>query len=247
MMGLGTQGFVSGNFRSAILGSTPTWGYLGEEGPDSWARLSSEFSSCALGNQQSPIDLLATAKAGPLNLEIDYGATPLKILHNSHTIQINVEVGHSLRLEGVKFELLQFHFHHPSEHHLNGQIYPLEVHFVHQSPTGALAVLGVFLEVGSDTSEYTKIWGHLPTIVKSETLIPGVTLDLARLLPTDSALYRYYGSLTTPPCSESVQWLIFETGIAISAEQVHQFAQIFPRNARPLQALNKRKILRSQT
>ncbi|MDJ0636116.1 MAG: carbonic anhydrase [Xenococcaceae cyanobacterium MO_188.B29] len=221
------------------------WGYGQEDGPQLWGELSPDFSVCQMGQQQSPIDLrgaIATELAEP---EITYREIPLKILNNGHTIQVNTEWGNRLILDGQDFELLQFHFHHPSEHMRESQIYAMELHFVHRNAKGEFAVLGVLLQEGKENETLQSIWDVIPTEAGEEQTIDKVKINIAQLLPAQRTTYRYFGSLTTPPCSELVYWVIFEQPIEISKQQVEQFAQIFPWNARPIQSLNRRFLLKS--
>lgn len=241
-MGLGTT-----SLRGAIAGeSGSTWGYIGEGNPENWGNLSSTYSACKAGLEQSPIDLAGGIGAEVPNLEIKYNAIPLKILNNGHTIQVNASPGNSIMLEGEEYSLLQFHFHHPSEHTVDGKEYPMEVHFVHQNAKGELAVLGVFFTEGQENRAFMPVWKAMPTEKTSEQSIRDVQVNLTQMLPSDRDSYRYFGSLTTPPCSEIVRWIVFETPLELSSTQIEQFRQIFPLNARPTQPLNRRYLLRSQ-
>ena len=218
------------------------WKYTGEGGPENWGEVSPDYAVCQAGVQQSPVDLAQPISATLSDLQIDSQPVNLRILHNGHTIRLNTEPGNTLTLDGSKFELVQFHFHLPSEHTVKGEPYPMEVHFVHQGETG-FAVLGVFFKEGKENIALKEIWDAMPTQKQPESLIPGVTIEIASLLPPNRSTYRYFGSLTTPPCSEVVRWVVFEEPIEISREQIEQFRQIFPLNARPIQSLNRRFLL----
>jgi carbonic anhydrase len=221
------------------------WGYIGEDDPQHWGEISPDFQRCQIGHQQSPINLGEIAATEAEALKISYQATPLKILNNGHTIQVNYQPGSFIIFKGEKFELLQFHFHHPSEHQINGQPTDLEVHFVHRSDQGKLAVLGVLAQVGSLNASLKPIWQVLPQKVQAETAIKNVMIDANEILPSDRHFYEYSGSLTTPPCSEGVLWLVMAKAINLSADQIDQFASIFSLNARPVQPLDGRQVLRS--
>ena len=227
---------------SALAEGAAHWTYEGHEGPEHWAELSPDFKSCELGVQQSPIDL-----AGPVPAKIGVVApafkpVPLVVLNNGHTIQVNCAPGGGSEIAGTRYELLQFHFHHPSEHLLNGKAFAMELHFVHKSAEGNLAVLGVLIRPGAENATLAPVWKAMPS-EKGEPVNAGVTVDPSALLPKDHTYFRYYGSLTTPPCSEGVLWTVFAQPIEASAAQIRAFGDLFPMNARPAQSLNHRFLL----
>jgi carbonic anhydrase len=226
-------------------GSAPHWGYEGENGPANWSELSPNFRSCSLGAEQTPIDLKGaiSAKSGPV--DIAYRRVPLTILNNGHTIQVNTPPGSKLRISGTTYELLQFHFHHPSEHLLAGKHFDMEIHFVHKAANGALAVVGVFIKPGATNSALAPIWAAMPAHEAEPGLVADVTINPAQLLPKVHDYFRYMGSLTTPPCSEGLTWTMFRTPIQASTAQIQKFAALFPLNARPTQPLNRRFLLQS--
>ena len=252
-LSIGTVGvtaiYLGWNFRDLVLGSKqekkPSWGYIGKKGPKNWSKLSPEFSSCELGTVQSPINIESPIKANLTRLEFNYQSSPLGIINNGHTIQVNYQRGSLLRLDGELYELVQFHFHHPSEHKVNDQSFPMELHLVHKSPKGSLAVVGVFLKQGKANKTLESIWEVLPEKQGKEQKISNVEINASELLPIDQEFYRYYGSLTTPPCSEKVHWIVYQKPIEISTAQVQKFSKLFPLNARPVQKLNRRFLLRS--
>lgn len=239
------------NFRDLVLASKKeqkikaNWGYIGEKGPESWGKLSPEFSSCELGTAQSPINIESPIEAKLNQLEFDYQSSPLRIINNGHTIQVNYQSGSVLKLDGESYELVQFHFHHPSEHKVNDQNFPMELHLVHQNEKGSLAVVGVFLKQGKANKALETIWKALPEKQGKEQIIPNIEINASELLPTDQEFYRYYGSLTTPPCSEKVNWIVYQKPIEVSIAQVQKFSKLFPINARPVQNLNRRFLLSS--
>jgi carbonic anhydrase len=220
------------------------WGYTGAGSPENWGNLSSEYEVCKLGSSQSPIDLDMAADAHLGEITTAYKPVPLKILNNGHTIQINYAPGSSMTIGDDTYKLLQFHFHHPSEHHVQGSAYPMEMHLVHQNEAGDLAVLGVLIEAGEANSDLQAIWDTMPTEAGSEKAVD-MMVDVNKLLPCDLDSYRYYGSLTTPPCSEGVRWIVLQKPIAVSQAQIDQFNQVIAMNARPVQALNKRFLLQA--
>lgn len=224
-------------------GAPPHWGYTGADGPAHWGELSADFRTCAIGTQQTPINLTDAIKAQLGATRIDYRPIPLRVINNGHTIQVNTPPGNRLQIADKTYELRQFHFHHPSEHLLAGKAFDLECHFVHQAADGALAVVGVFIRPGRVNASLTPIWQAMPTEPGPERVVPGVTVDTADLLPKHRVYYRYFGSLTTPPCSEGITWTVFRTPVHASQEQIRRFAALFPLNARPVQPLNRRFLL----
>ena len=221
------------------------WGYEGKQGPEHWGELDAGYGTCSAGTQQSPIDLSGSVQANLADVPVSYWAMPLKILNNGHTVQCNAAPGSHILVEGVRYDLLQFHFHHPSEHAIEGKRFDMEVHFVHRSEAGALSVLGVMIASGTANEALGPVFDAMPMQEAKEREIEGVTIEPARILPRNRSLFRYFGSLTTPPCSEGVNWLVLKTPVEASPEQIGKFAQAFPGNARPLQELHRRFILHS--
>jgi carbonic anhydrase len=220
------------------------WGYVGEHGPANWSHLSPDNQACATGQAQAPIDLRAPATGVADSVKRDYQTMPLKLIHNGHTIQVNAAPGSGCTIEGERFELLQFHFHHPSEHLLSGEATTIEIHFVHRNLAGQLGVLGVFLDAETKPlAALEPIWAALPGNAGPERAVAGVTITPERLFPASNSHFRYQGSLTTPPCSEGVAWVVYATPVEISRAQAAKFAKLFPNNARPVQPLNRRDLL----
>ncbi|HVI50756.1 MAG TPA: carbonic anhydrase family protein [Candidatus Sulfotelmatobacter sp.] len=220
----------------------PHWDYEGEGGPEKWGQLSSEYGACGLGREQSPINLDQPVSALLKAPALHWQAMPLEVVNNGHTIQVNCPKGSSLELDGTAYDLIQYHFHHPSEHTLAGTAFDMEVHFVHRAANGGLAVLGIMITKGEANSTLETVWRILPEKA-GETAKADVQLLPSALIPADSATYRYAGSLTTPPCSEIVSWVVYRKPVTASAEQIAKFAKLFPNNARPVQPLNRRKLL----
>ena len=219
------------------------WGYTGEGSPENWGDLSSTYTACKTGLQQSPIDLHSAIDADLAAVDVDYKSIPLTVLNNGHTIQVNATTGNKIKLDDEEFELLQFHFHHPSEHTVDGTPYPMELHFVNANSKGELAVLGVFLQEGAENTALKPIWDVMPQRKGQPKEISGVKVDISELLPSNREMYRYFGSLTTPPCSEIVKWIVYQEPIQVSSVQIDRFRKIFPLNARPVQLLARRFIL----
>ncbi len=221
------------------------WGYDGDEGPAFWAALSPEYSLCADGSAQSPVDIRDASALDLVDIEFHYSDTPGTVVNNGHTIQVDVAAGSHIVYNGITYDLLQFHFHAPSEHTIDGEAAPMEVHFVHRdSNSGALAVVGILLAEGEAANEaYAAVFAAMPAEA-GEPRALAAPLALDALLPHTRAFYTYQGSLTTPPCSEIVRWLLLDTPLELSAEQIAAFTDIFAGNARPVQPLGKRDLLR---
>jgi len=227
------------------------WGYETHDGPAVWAELSPDYALCAEGQEQSPIDLSEAKFAEPPKLAKDYKAASLKIIRqehvvdvidNGHTIQVNYDAGSTLQVGEQIYTLQQFHFHAPSEHTIGGRHLPMEVHLVHQSSAGELAVVGLLVAEGAYNAAFEPIWRNLPDEPGEEVHLEHVQVDVDDLLPANRETYRYRGSLTTPPCSEGVSWLVAAETIELSAEQISQFTSIISANNRPVQRLGARTI-----
>ena len=218
------------------------WGYDANIAPDRWGLLDPAYSVCSVGKKQSPVDLV-NAEQRPLpEIEFDYKTSAINIVNSGHSIQINVDPGSSIAVERVRYQLVQFHFHHRSEHTIAGQQQPMELHFVHSNNKDELAVVGVFLIEGQANAALAPVWQNLPEQPTPEKTLPG-TVDLDALLPQRRTTWRYSGSLTTPPCSEGVSWFVMTDGVEVSAEQIAKFSAIYPNNFRPVQPLNGRKLV----
>lgn len=220
--------------------SAPHWTYSGEAGPDHWGDLDPAFSACKAGRAQSPIDLKWKKPKGQHSLHTEYQSSPLKIIDNGHTIQVNFAPGSHAKIGGHKYDLAQVHFHATSEHLVSSKSFPLEAHLVHKDKNGKLAVIGVFFTEGAPHPTLAKIWSNLPKDKGKEIAIDGAELDPNTLLPASRTHYNYKGSLTTPPCSEGVNWNVLNTPLEASAEQISTFQQLYGGNNRPVQPLHKR-------
>lgn len=227
---------------AAAVNAKPHWAYEGAVGPAAWGTLSEEYAVCSTGMSQSPIDIKKYQPIGLEDIAFNYQPEGMKVKNNGHTIQANVDAGSTITLDNVTYNLLQFHFHTPSEHTLLGRALPMEMHLVHKDAEGNLAVVGVLINVGAANANYSEIWKHMPAVADEEQPVPA-PLDPVTLLPKDRRAYRYSGSLTTPPCSEGVNWLLLANPIQMSAEQIAAFKMLFPLNARPVQPLHDRPVL----
>ncbi len=220
------------------------WGYVGDGAPERWAELSPENAQCGIGTRQSPIDIREGIRVDLEKINFDYRPSNFSVLDNGHTIQLNVAPGNALQVMGRRFELLQFHFHRPSEERINGRQYDMDAHLVHKDADGKLGVVAVLLERGRDQALIQTIWNNLP-LEKGQALAAPGLLDLNQLLPEDRSYFTYMGSLTTPPCSEGVLWMVMRTPVQLSANQIAIFARLYPMNARPIQSGSGRLIKES--
>lgn len=229
----------------------PVWHYEGHAGPAKWGSLSPKFTACGEGRRQSPIDITKPARGATSPLKTKFPPAELRIAHhqhiadainNGHTIQINYPGGDTLALGDEAYELVQYHFHNESEHTVAGKHFPMEMHLVHKSADGRLAVVGVLIAEGAHNTAFDPVWANLPKVKGVETHLPAVKVDVDALLPAARTSYRYDGSLTTPPCSEVVKWIVMTTPIQLSKEQIGAFTALIRDNNRPVQPLNGRPV-----
>jgi carbonic anhydrase len=220
------------------------WSYGGEGGPEAWGQLKPEFATCATGSRQSPIDIRSGVKVDLEPIQFDYRPTGFSVVDNGHTIQVNLGGGNSIEVQGRRFDLLQFHFHRPSEERVNGRQFDMVAHLVHKDPEGRLAVVAVLLDRGSVQPLVQTIWNNLPLEKGTEQVVRS-ELDMNQLLPADRRYFTYMGSLTTPPCSEGVLWMVLQQPVPVATEQVNVFSRLYPMNARPIQQAGGRLIKQS--
>jgi len=220
------------------------WSYGGDTGPTNWGSLEKEYSACALGHLQSPIDIRdgATKTTNLPAIHFDYKPSPLRIIDNGHTIQINHSPGSFITVGNKRYELKQFHFHRPSEEKINGKAYPMVAHLVHQDDQQHLAVVAVLLTTGASNPLVKTAFDNLPNEKEHESTVDNATVNAADLLPTSKAYYTFGGSLITPPCSEGVTWFVLKHPTPVSSEQIAAFGKSYPMNARPVQPLHGRHI-----
>lgn len=220
--------------------TSPHWSYDGELGPAIWAQLSSAYATCGAGTAQSPIDIAGAFGESLPPVTFGYAPANVSIVNNGHTVQTNFEPGSFIEVEGERFELLQLHFHHPSEHVIEGRTFDVEMHLVHRHSNGRLLVIGVLLD---DTlPENAAVTAALARLPQAEGIAFEQESDAAALLPDSRTYFTYDGSLTTPPCTEGVRWLVLTTPVGVSAAAVARFAELFPHNARPVQPLTGRTV-----
>jgi carbonic anhydrase len=221
------------------------WSYQGDAGPQAWSQLKSEFSLCSSGQRQSPIDIRGGLAVELDPVRFDYQASRFAVVDNGHTVQVNLASGNSIEVAGKRFELVQFHFHRPSEERIDGKQFEMSLHLVHKDEQGRLAVVALLFDKGAAQPMLQRVWNNLP-LEKNEELAARLPLELNALLPADRRYFTYMGSLTTPPCSEGVQWIVMREPVTASIEQIDLFARMYPMNARPLQASAGRRIMQSQ-
>ncbi len=217
------------------------WAYMGIEGPEHWGMLGSAYMECESGSHQSPIDISMPRHAQRQEqLTLHYQPSRAQILNTGHTIQVNLQPGNVLHLNGRAYRLRQFHFHEPSEHHVAGVTYSMELHLVHQDARGHVAVVAVLMTLGTQHLALAEVWERFPTQVGSVAI--ATVVNVKDLLPNSLYHYSYHGSLTTPPCTEGVQWIVLGEPIYLSSDQIQQFVSIIGHNARSTQPLHGRKV-----
>jgi len=219
------------------------WGYTGETGPEHWGDLSPDYAACKEGRSQSPVDLTGMVDVELPAIEFAYGPVPLEVLNNGHTIQANYASGSRISVAGKTYDLLQFHFHSPSENTINGKSFPLEAHLVHKAADGQLAVIGVMFEEGAGNAVLEKVWKVMPAKEGSVERAADESVSVMELLPASKDYYAFDGSLTTPPCTEGVKWMVLKQPVSVSAEQVQHFLHtLHGSNNRPVQPLHGRVV-----
>ena len=225
----------------------PHWEYEGTHGPANWGTLDKAYANCVSGKQQSPIDIQHVQAAPLPPITFSYQRSPLKLIDNGHTIQITYAPGSFITWGDQKYELQQFHFHHPAEEKVFGKSYPLVAHLVHKNAAGKLAVVAVlFTEADALNPTVERLWHVLPTEKGQEAAPEGVSVNAGDLLPAERGYFTFSGSLTTPPCTEGVTWFVLKTPVQLSKEEIATFAQRYPHNARPVQPRNGRAIQETQ-
>lgn len=225
--------------------NSPHWSYEGETGPQHWGELSPDFLMCSEGWNQSPIDLVNDVHADLPELQFEYYSAKLNETNNGHSIQQNIGPGSFLRIpeRNLVTELKQFHFHSPSEHTIDGKSFAMEIHFVHADNDGKLTVVGILVDEGEEHPVLSELWAFMPEN-PGETIQEPIGIEETDLLPPTRKYYAYSGSLTTPPCTEGVKWLVLKTSVQASAEQIATFkSRVGQATNRPVQPINARLIL----
>ena len=222
--------------------SPPPFSYEGATGPAHWGDLSPDYATCKTGKEQSPIDIRNPQSAELPALHFAYKPVPVRLLNNGHTVQVNYSAGSFLTVGGERYELKQFHFHHPSEERINGRGFDMVIHLVHANSRGETAVVAVLVDKGKADQGIETIWAAIPKTAGEQREAAGVDINASDLLPSNLAYYTYKGSLTTPPCTEGVTWFVLKTPVQLSTGQIRSFSAVFPANARPVQPLGARVV-----
>jgi len=228
----------------AAAQTTAHWDYQGKTGPLGWAKLDPAYQACAKGHEQSPIDIRGAHLNKALQpIEFHYMAGSVTLENNGHTVMVNVHPGSYIVAEGVRYDLVQFHFHHPSEEAVKGKLTDMDIHLVHKSADGKLAVLAVRLleDQSKPNAVLATLWQQLPKTTGANEKVTEM-INPGGLLPADRGYWTYMGSLTTPPCTEGVRWFVFEQPVTISRDQLRTFVPLFKINSRPLQEAHGRRI-----
>lgn len=228
--------------QTAFAGADLDWGYADQQAPAHWASINSKYQACS-GLNQSPINIDQTIDAQLSPLKFNYTHPSKSIVNNARTVQVNFNEGNFLSLDNKQFELKQFHLHSPSENTIHGKSYPMEMHLVHASAQGELTVVAVMFEQGAENKKLAKLWKELPKKAGEATTLKHQDIA-ATFLPEHLDYYRFNGSLTTPPCSEGVRWIVLKEVQQASAKQIKAFSQLMEHpNNRPVQAQNARLVL----
>lgn len=220
------------------------WTYEGEFGPENWLKINTAWAACNTGNRQSPIDLRDGIKVDLEQINFDYHPSSFNEIDNGHTIQVNVAGGNFLSVGGTTYELQQFHFHRPGEERINGKGTEMVVHLVHKSYDNKIAILAVLLERGDANPMIQTVWNNLP-LEKHMTVTPSIVIDVNEILPARRDYFTYMGSLSEPPCTENVLWLVMKQPMTASPQQMALFSRLYPFNSRPVQQANGRMIKES--
>lgn len=242
------HGNPTGHGQPAKNGHDAHWDYVGDYGPESWGKMRPEFATCATGKTQSPVHI-QPGDALPADLEpisFEYGPLVGRIHHNGHTVQVDVQGTNMLVVRGKVYRLVQFHFHHPAEEMINYRGFPMVAHLVHKDSEGRLAVVALLMELGAENPVLAQAWARMPLKAGEQYLLDAGRLSVADTLPKERGYYTFTGSLTTPPCSEGVTWVVMKQPVTISQTQLETFRRLFPLNARPVQPLNARLVQESR-
>lgn len=223
----------------------PRWTYSGEHGPAHWGELRPEYALCDRGRRQSPIDIVAARRQAPTPLRFRYVSAPLRIVNDGHTVRVRTGKGSRVSVGREEYTLQQFHFHLPGGDRLQGEEFPMAMHFLHRSRSGGLMAVVVLFRLGAEHPALAALLPNMPATVQRERVLADSPVDPAQLLPATPGYYAYDGSLTTPPCSEGVRWIVMKQPLELSAAQLARLDRLFPPNARPVQPLHDRVVIES--
>ena len=220
------------------------WSYSGEAGPEHWSEIDKANAACSAGSQQSPLNISGSVKAMLPPIAVSWKKDSGRMVNNGHTVQVNVPPGSTLSRGGSRYELLQYHFHHPSEHLVEGKRFAMEAHFVHQNiENNDLGVLAVLLVPGVVNAAFAQLAAAFPAQADTEVIV--ATVDVNGLLPVTLGYWYYEGSLTTPPCTENVDWMLATQSLEVAEADIAKFAALYPANARTVKPSNRRLVLSS--
>ncbi len=239
--GAQTAALASGGWR------TP-WSYEGAKGPEHWGALDPEYAACSAGHEQSPIDITTTTKAALPAIRFAYKSGLVRMINNGYTaVRVNYPPGNGnfLIVGDTRYELTQFHFHHPSEEYIHGKPYAMAAHLMHASSDGKVVGVAVMLRAGAANATVQRLWDHMPQTPGTEHEIAGLDIDPSGLLPREFGYFTYAGSQTAPPCTEGVAWIVLKTPVEVSSAEIDAFAKLYPHDVRPLQPLNGRVVKES--
>jgi carbonic anhydrase len=223
----------------------PQWQYSGEYGPAQWGRLRPEYALCDRGRRQSPVDIVNTQPKQQPELQFQYRAAPLRIVNDGHTVRVRLANGSRLLIGRESHTLQQFHFHTPGGDRVQGEEFAMAMHFLHKSASGGLVSLVVLFRLGAENPALASLLPKMPPRGQAEQVLPDTLVNPAQLLPAAHGYYAYQGSLTAPPCTEGVLWIVMKQPLELSAAQLARLGQLFPNNARPVQALHGRVVTES--
>ncbi|WP_019450140.1 carbonic anhydrase family protein [Cupriavidus sp. BIS7] len=242
---LGTMALACASTAAGAAEHHASWSYSGHTGPEHWGDLAPDFAVCKNGKSQSPFDIQGAKPEQLAPIDFRYQRGTAKIVNNGHSIEVRPATGNSAAMPAGDYQLVQFHFHAPSEYTIDGKQYPLAAHLVHRNEKGQLAVVGVLFEIGAANKALAPVFSSLPKHKAAPATLRG-KLDVAGLLPTERSYYSFAGSLTTPPCSEGVQWYVLKQPVTVSHAQLEAFRKLYPMNARPIQPAHGREVAVSQ-
>jgi carbonic anhydrase len=233
---------------AAILAAAPkhgtVWSYEGELGPANWSKINTDWAKCSVGNRQSPIDIRDGIKVNLEQISFDYHPSSFSEINNGHTVDVTVGSGNFITVGNETYELQGFHFHRPSEEKINGKGTEMVIHLVHRSAEGKIAIIAVLLERGEPHPLMQTVWDNLP-LEKNQAVAPSIVIDPSEALPARREYLTYMGSLSEPPCTEGVLWMVFKQPRQASPAQMALFSRLYPLNARPVQSSGGRMVKES--
>lgn len=236
--------FLIGSSAFAAAQTAPNWSYEGKTGPLNWGKLDPAYRACGSGHEQSPIDIRGAHLNKTLQpIEYHYMAGSVSLENTGRTILVHVRPGSYILVNGERYELEQFHFHHPAEEAVKGRLTDMDVHMVHKSADGKIVVVAIRLALdrGEPNAVLAALWPHLPKAAGTSEKVDDM-INPAGFLPADRGYWTYVGSLTAPPCTEGVRWFIYEDTLSMSLSQLKVISALFPINSRPLQDPHGRKV-----